>query len=122
MRWASLISSVVLILALNAVLLIAATVRDLDSIRPTWDGLVHTIDLSLLTSSLLLGLWFWRVGQRGLGVVFAGNLVVLGVAAILRVEGYIFPPMVLFGADVYWLNLYLVCLARHGEALYRVDR
>ena len=119
MRWISLISSFVLILGLNLILLLGAVVPDADSIRPVLNGLVHLIHLSLVVSSSLLGLWFWRVGLCWLGIVFGLNLVVFAISAGLRPGGFIFPPWVLFGADLYWLNLYLVCLARHGESLYR---
>ena len=107
--------------ALNLILLLGAVVRDLDSIRPALDWLIHLTDLTLVVSSSLLDFWAWRSGRRLLGIVFGLNLVAFAVAAGLRPGGYIFPPLVLFAADLYWLNLYLVCLARHWELIYRAE-
>ena len=122
MRWLTLISSATLIVALNAILLLGATFPDADSIRPVLNGVVHLIHLGLVVSSPLLGIWYWRAGSRWLGVAFGMNLVVLAVSAVVRVAWGIFPPLVLFGADVTWLNLYLVCLARDHDRFYRASR
>ncbi len=121
MRWLTLISSATLILALNAILLLGATFPDADSIRPALNGLVHLIHLGLVVSSPLLAAWYWRAGPRWLGVVFGMNLAALAVSAVARVTWGILPPLVLFGADVTWLNLYLVCLARDHARLYRAE-
>ena len=45
-----------------------------------------------------------------MGALFMANLVVMAGALVLRVSGVQFPRGVLFGADLYWLNLYLVGL------------
>jgi hypothetical protein len=45
-----------------------------------------------------------------LGLLFLGNLAVMLGALLLRGAGVQFPRTVLFGADLYWLNLYLVGL------------
>ena len=95
--------------------------RDPDSIRPVLDGVVHAIHLGLIVSSPLLAAWYWRAGTRWLGVAFGMNLVALGVSAVVRAAWGILPPWVLFGADVYWLNLYLVCLTRDHARLYRAE-
>jgi hypothetical protein len=53
------------------------------------------------------------------GLLFLVNLVVMLGALLLRLSGVEFPRSVLFGADLYWLNLYLVGLviwAREGPA------
>ena len=120
MRWMTLISSAILILALNTLLLLGATFPDADSIRPTLNGVIVVFEVALLVSSGLLGSWYWRIGPRWLGVVFGGNIAVSAFGMIFRLAGGVFPALVLFGADLYWLNLYLVCLARDFDRLGRI--
>jgi hypothetical protein len=38
--------------------------------------------------------------------------VLFAIAAVIRATGSIPPRWLLFGVDVYWLNLYLVALAK----------
>ena len=119
MRWLTLISAWLTVGALNLILLVGAAVHDPKVLQPALFVLVNVLHLGLVVSSPLLGIWYWRAGPRWLGVVFWINLVALEVSAVVRVVWGIFPPLVLFGADLYWLNLYLVCLARDHDRLYR---
>jgi hypothetical protein len=93
--------------ALNLILLIGAC----GELPPWFGALVLVMDVSLLASSVALGVTFLRKGSRLLGALFLANLVVMLGALGLRVAGVQLPRAVLFGADLYWLNLYLVGLA-----------
>jgi hypothetical protein len=107
MRIVGVVLGVITVVALDLILLIGAGGEP-----PPWFGaLVLVMDLSLIASSVALGVTFLRSGRRLLGLLFLANLVVMLVALILRVSGVQFPRTVLFGADLYWLNLYLVGLA-----------
>ncbi len=119
MRLLTLGSAWMTVGALNLILLVGAAVRDPKVLQPALFVPVMVLHLGLIVSSPLLGIWYWRAGLRWLGVVFWMNLVALEVSAVVRVVWGIFPPWVLFGADLYWLNLYLVCLARHHDRPYR---
>jgi hypothetical protein len=78
---------------------------------PVWFGiLVLVMDVSLLASSVTLGTVLLARGRRLLGALFLGNLAVMLGALVLRTSGVEFPRAVPFGADVYWLNLYLLGL------------
>ena len=105
------------IASLNTILLLGASVRELESIRTVFDGVVVVMDLSLVISSLLLGFLFFKHQERFLSILFFLNVAVFVVASILRNRGIGFPSIVLFGADLYWLNLYLVSLARNRAIL-----
>ena len=121
MRLLTLGSAWMTVGALNLILLVASAVHDPGVLQPALFVLVNVLHLGLVVSSPLLGTWYWRAGRRWLGVVFWGNLVALEVSAVVRVTWGIFPPLVLFGADVTWLNLYLICLARDHARLYRAE-
>jgi len=117
MRSATILLSLATILSLNLLLLLGAAVEDPDSIRRVLNGLVVVLDLSLVSSSGLLGVFFMRRRCRILGALFLLNILIFGVAVILRISGVRFPPVLLFAADLYWLNLYLIGLTRHFDGL-----
>src|SRR5688572_21514238 len=78
---------------------------------PSWFGtLVRVMDLSLIISSIALGITFFGQGKRLWGFVFLSNLAPMLTALALVALGVQLPPAVLFGADAYWLVLYLVGL------------
>lgn len=119
MRHATLILSIVTILSLDLILLLGAVEKDPGSIRPVLNGLVAVIDLSLVSSSCLLGFLFLRRRSSVLAAVFFLNIVIFVVAFILRSSGVVFPPVMLFLADIYWLNVYLICLSWKFNTLFR---
>jgi hypothetical protein len=41
------------------------------------------------------------------------------VAFLIPVSGVRLHPLLLYTADLYWLNLYLVCLTRYGRTISR---
>jgi hypothetical protein len=90
--------------ALNLILLIGTS----DEPAPWFGILVLLMDVSLIASSVALGVTFLRGGKRLLGALFLGNLLLMLVAFLVRIIGMQFPRAVLFAADLYWLNLYLV--------------
>jgi hypothetical protein len=105
-RIVGVVLGVVTVVTLDLILLIGASGEP-----SSWfDSLVLVMDVSLITSSIVLGIAFLRGGRRPLGALFLVNLVVTLGAPMLRVSGVQFPRAVLFGADLYWLNLYLVGL------------
>jgi hypothetical protein len=105
-RVVAVVLGVVTVAALDLILLIGAGDEP-----PAWFGvLVLVMDGSLVASSVTLGVAFLGRGRRVLGVLFLGNLVVMLGALVVRASGLQFPRAVLFGADLYWLNLYLVGL------------
>jgi hypothetical protein len=106
MRIVGVVLGMVTVVALDLILLIGASGEP-----PSWfAALVLVMDLSLIASSVTLGIAFLRRGRFPLGTLFLVNLVVMLGALMLRVSGVEFPRAVLFAADVYWLNLYLVGL------------
>jgi len=78
----------------------------------TFRVLVLLMDLGLVTSSLLLTYLFWRERRLKWAVLFAFNLVIMAGALAVRARGAALSPLILFAADLYWLQLYLVCLLR----------
>lgn len=117
LRYAALLLSSVTILSLNLILLLGAVVQDLQSIRHVLNPLVAVLDLSLISSSGLLGFLLIKQKDRFLGTVFLMNIGILVIALILRTSGVLFPPLLLYTADLYWLNLYLICLTRKFDVL-----
>ena len=109
----AIVFSLLTIASLNTILLFGAVVRDPESIRTVFNGVVLVIDLSLVSSSLLLGFLFFKHHASFLSSLFLLNVVLFIVASILRIRGAVFPPILLYGADLYWLNLYLVVLSRY---------
>jgi hypothetical protein len=81
------------------------------------DMAVPVMDLCLVLSSVLLGRMLLATGYRTLGKLLMLNLALFAAALVLRVFGSIPPRWVLFTADVYWLNLYLVALSKHWSAV-----
>ena len=118
MKFLAALLSIVTILSLDTILLLGAVVHDPQSIRLVLNGLVAVLDLSLVSSSGLLGLFFMKHRSRFLGAVFFLNIGIFVVAFILTTSGVRFPPIVLFAADIYWLNLYLICLARYSDRIF----
>ena len=96
------------ILSLDLILLLGAAVPDTQSIRPYFNALVAVMDLSLVASSGLLGLFFLKHHSRFLGAAFLLNIGIFAVAFLLVTSGVRFARILLFAADVYWLNLYLI--------------
>lgn len=109
----------VVIVSLDGILLIGAAGPDLDSIRWIFGGLVFVMDVSVVISSIQLGILFACRKQRSLAMLFFANLAILFVAAILRASGFAIRPAVLFAVDLYWLHLYLFVLIRHGRSILR---
>jgi hypothetical protein len=114
---AAILLSIVTVISLELILLLGAVVKDTESIQPFFNGLITVLDLSLVSSSGLLGLYFARRSNKLLAALFFLNIGIFVVAIILRTSGILFPRLLLFGADLYWLNLYIVCLARHWRTL-----
>jgi hypothetical protein len=102
----AVVLGVVTVAALDLILLIGASGEPLQ-----WFGiLVPVLDMSLLASSITFGIAFFRRGNRLFGSLFLANPLILLVALMLRISGVQFSRALLFGADLYWLNLYLVGL------------
>jgi len=110
--------SLLTILCLELILLLGAAVPDTQSIRPYFNALVAVMDLSLVSSSGLLGLFFLKHRSRFLGAAFLLNIGIFAVAFILVTSGVRFAPILLFAADIYWLNLYLIGITRYFPALF----
>jgi hypothetical protein len=110
--------SLVTILSLDLILLLGAAVPDTQSIGPYFNALVAVMDLSLVASSGLLGLFFLRHHSRSLGAAFLLNIGIFAVAFLLVTSGIRFARILLFAADIYWLNLYLIGMTRFLPALF----
>jgi hypothetical protein len=104
--------SLLTILSLDLILLLGAATPDARSVRPYFGALVAVMDLSLVASSPLLGHFFLKHRSRFLGAAFLLNLGIFAVALVLVTSGVRFTPIVLFAADVYWLNLYLIGIVK----------
>jgi hypothetical protein len=117
LRPLAILLSLLTIVTLDLILLLGAAVHDRASIQPFFNGLVVALDLSLVSSSGLLGYLFARQGRLILATVFFLNIGLFMVAFVLRVSGVTFSPLLLFGADLYWLCLYLVCLTRYWREI-----
>ena len=78
---------------------------------------VPVMDLCLVLSSALLGRVLLARGFRALGILFLLNLVIFAAAFVVRVGGAVPPRWLLFGTDVYWLNLYLIGISKHWRTL-----
>jgi hypothetical protein len=83
-------------------------VPDAQSVWPYFGALVAVVDVSLVASSGLLGHFFLKHRSRFLGAAFLLNIGIFAVALVLVTSGVRFAPIVLFAADVYWLNLFLI--------------
>jgi hypothetical protein len=107
-KYVSALLSLLTVLCLDLVLLLGAAVPDTQSIRPYFNALVAVMDLSLVSSSGLLGLFFLKHHSRFLGAAFLLNIGIFAVAFLLVTSGVRFARILLFAADIYWLNLYLI--------------
>lgn len=105
-RIVGVLTGLATVAALDFILLLGASGE-----RPLWFGaLVLSMDVLLLVSSIALGTTFLCEKRWTLGVLFLLNPIAMLLALPLRLSGVAFPRAVLFGADLYWLNLYLVGL------------
>jgi hypothetical protein len=111
-KYPAALLSIVTILCLDLILLLGAAVHDRPSVRPYFGGLVALMDLSLVASSGLLGRIFLKQNYRFLGAAFLMNIGIFAVAFLLVTSGVRFAPILLFAADVYWLNLYLIGITK----------
>ena len=109
--------ALIVVASLNAILLVGAARSDFGAPSSALSGLVLILDLSIVVSSIVLVFVFARLKWRRLSLLFLANLAVFLVAAAARLFGLSFRPAVLFATDLYWLNLYLVVLARHWRAI-----
>jgi hypothetical protein len=78
---------------------------------------VPIMDVSLVLSSVLLGRILLARGVRTLGIVFLLNIGLFAIAIVMRVAGSVPSRWLLFTADAYWLNLYLIALSKHWSVL-----
>jgi hypothetical protein len=105
--------ALIVVVSLNVILLLGAAGEDMGAPAGALAASVVIFDVSLVVSSLMLGLTFAKLKRAHLSALFFGNLALFIVAAAARVSGISFRPAALFAADLYWLNVYLVVLARH---------
>ena len=117
MKYLAAFLSILTILFLDLILLLGAVVHDPQSLRPYFGALVAVMDLSLVASSGLLGLFFLKHHSRSLGAAFLLNIGLFAAAFILVTSGIRFPPILLFAADIYWLNLYLIGITKFYHIL-----
>ena len=102
--------------ALNVIVLLGAGLPASDTSERVLAIAVPIMDVCLVTSSILLGRSFLATGHRTLGTLLLLNLALFAAAIVIRMRGSIPPRWVLFTADVYWLNLYLVALSKYWSA------
>ena len=111
---------VLMIVCLNAIILWGAAAGGATAVRDiTFGVLVLLMDLGLVVSSLLLTYVFWRERRLTWAMLFAFNLLILAGAFAIRAGGASISPALLFAADLYWLQLYLLCLLREYHWLRR---
>lgn len=118
MKYLTASLSILTILSLDPILLLGAVEHEPQSVRSVFNGLVAVMDLLLVSSSALLGLIFMRYGARVLGSVFLLNIVFFAAAFVLVGSGVRFSRGLLFGMDIYWLNLYLIGTTRFFQILF----
>jgi hypothetical protein len=117
MGYATILLAAIVIASLNAILLLGAAGQDRGAPPGLLGGLVLTLDISLVASSLLLGLEFARRKRRILSALFFGNVALFIVAVVLRASGLTIRPAALFAADLYRLNLDLIATTRHWRRI-----
>ncbi len=100
------------IITLNAILFLGTLEHDSPLNHLILDSLVPMFDAWMLVSSGLLGVRFWRQRRRWLSGLFGLNILIFAGAVIWRSSGLHFPRWLLFGADLYWLHLYLIVLVK----------
>ena len=105
--------AVVTVAALNVILVVGAGLPDSTTGERLLSGMVPIMDLSLVLSSVLLARIFIAKGFPTLGKIFLFNIALFAVAVVVRAAGSMPPRWLLFTADAYWLNLYLIALSRH---------
>ena len=110
--------SILTILSLDLILLLGAVEHEPQSVRSVFNELVAVMDLSLVSSSAMLGLIFMRHDARVLGSVFLLNIVFFAAAFVLVGSGVRFSRALLFGMDIYWLNLYLTGATKFFQILF----
>jgi hypothetical protein len=108
--------AIVTVAALNVIVVVGAGLPGSTTGERLLAIAVPIMDLCLVLSSVLLGRLLLATGNRTLGTLLMLNLVLFAAAVVLRVLGSIPPRWVLFTADVYWLNLYLVALSKQWSA------
>lgn len=112
--------ALIVVVSLNVILLLGSAGEDMGAPAGILGGSVAIFDVSLVVSSIVLSITFARLKRGLLSALFFGNLALFIVAAAARVSGISFRPAALFAANLYWLNVYLVVLARHwGQLAHR---
>ena len=106
MHRASILLALATIAALNVILFGGAALQGESSGRLVALA-VPVLDLCNLSASAVLGFWFFQRRRRLLSVIFWLNIIAFAVVLPIRLNGIIPPRALLFGADLYWLNLYL---------------
>jgi hypothetical protein len=118
----AILPSLIVVGSLNAIVFVGAAGHDIGAPPGLLAGLVLILDVSVLVSSILLGLFFARMKRPLLSALFLSNVALFIGAAGVRLHGFSFRPAVLFAVDLYWLNLYLVVLARHWDGIGNVGK
>lgn len=112
MKAVSLILALTVIASLDVILLWGAvTAGKVVGSNVTFGIVVLVMDFSLIGSSLLLGYLFCRAHRAAWAGFFFANLLIMLAGVVLKLSGTAISSLVLFAVDVYWLNLYLACLA-----------
>ncbi len=109
-RWATCLLVVTVVGSLNLIMGIIAMGHDSGSTPRILDRLILLFDVSLVLSSALLTYQYIQDRSWFPGAVFAVNIGIMVIALPLRMQGVVFPQWVFSIADLYWLNLYLICL------------
>jgi len=117
MNKSALTLGVVTVAILNVVVIVGAGLPDSASGERLIAALIPVLDFCVVVSSVLLGKTLVARGLRTLGILFFLNIALFGLAIVVRVSGSMPPRWLLFATDVYWLNLYLVALAKHWRLL-----
>jgi hypothetical protein len=113
MNKSALTLGVVTVAILNVVIIVGAGLPDSASGERLIATLIPVLDFCVIVSSVLLGRTLVARGFRTLGILFLLNIALFALAIVVRVSGSMPPRWLLFGTDVYWLNLYLVALSKH---------
>jgi hypothetical protein len=116
MNKSALTLGVVTVAILNVVIIVGAGLPDSASGEHLIAVLIPVLDFCVVVSSVLLGRVLTK-GFRTLGILFFLNLALYALAIVVRVSGSMPPRWLLFATDAYWLNLYLVALAKHWRLL-----
>jgi hypothetical protein len=111
----AVVLAVVTVAALNVIVVVGAGLPASTTGERLLGGVVPLMDLSLVLSSVLLARIFIAKGFPTLGKLFIFNIALFAIAVVVRVAGSMPPRWLLFTADAYWLNLYLIALSRHWD-------